>query len=227
MGTVATTALQDGTGRARLSRDAILDAARVLLDEHGTAAFSMRVLAESLGSSPMSLYRHVADRADLEISVARRVAAELTFDDDEPSDPEAAIGEWMRRVRAHWLRHPWFGHFIGQHPELADVMVGLGQHLFRLLRAAGADERLAAEELIRISRITHGVVVVEQAAPLSSRSGRALPSRVGTLSGTLFDLLGPSFDDDRLFDDVVSSTVLGVRARLANPNREGEDHVHH
>ena len=51
--------------RAALSRDAIVDAAIELLDRDGIAGFSMRRLAEALGTGPASLYWHVSGRGQL------------------------------------------------------------------------------------------------------------------------------------------------------------------
>jgi uncharacterized glyoxalase superfamily protein PhnB len=44
---------------ARLSRDALVDAAEAIVAREGIEALTMRRLADDLGSSPMGLYRHV------------------------------------------------------------------------------------------------------------------------------------------------------------------------
>jgi AcrR family transcriptional regulator len=50
--------------------DAILAAARDLLDREGVAAVAMRPVAEKVGITPMAIYRHFADRASLLNAVA-------------------------------------------------------------------------------------------------------------------------------------------------------------
>ncbi|WP_158788813.1 TetR/AcrR family transcriptional regulator [Granulicella sp. L46] len=50
--------------------DAILAAARDLLDRKGVAAVAMRPVAEKVGITPMAIYRHFADRASLLNAVA-------------------------------------------------------------------------------------------------------------------------------------------------------------
>ena len=50
--------------------DAILAAARDLLDRKGVAAVAMRPVAEKVGITPMAIYRHYADRASLLNAVA-------------------------------------------------------------------------------------------------------------------------------------------------------------
>jgi TetR/AcrR family transcriptional regulator, tetracycline repressor protein len=52
-------------GEQPLSRALVLKQALALLDAEGLANLSMRVLAQRLGVSPMSLYNHVADKDGL------------------------------------------------------------------------------------------------------------------------------------------------------------------
>jgi AcrR family transcriptional regulator len=215
--------------RGRLSRQLIVSAAVRLLDERGTEAFSMRVLAESLDASPMALYRHVESRADLEIAVARAVAPELDLEDDPSQPPEEAIADWMRQLRAHWLRHPWFGHLVGLHAELGEYMVGIGTRLSRALRRAGADDHLAAREVVRITRTTLGVVLIEQASPLGQYERRiadATDARPPDEVADRVELLR-DYDDDDFFEDLIYTTVLGFQARLERSRRGGDIHVHH
>jgi AcrR family transcriptional regulator len=55
----------------------ILAAARQLLDEDGLAAVAMRPVAERVGVTPMAIYRHYADRANLLNAVADEGFLEL------------------------------------------------------------------------------------------------------------------------------------------------------
>jgi AcrR family transcriptional regulator len=210
---------------ARLSRELVVEMARRLLDEVGFEAFSMRALADALGASPMALYRHVASRSDLEVAVARAVSGEMVLEDDPTVPPDEAIAAWMRDVRAHWLRHPWFGHLVGRHDELSGFMVQIGTRLGRALRRAGADDRLVAREVLRITRTTLGVVLIEQAAPLGRFEARAA---AGTDVSDRVAELVRQYDDDDLFDDLIHATVIGFRAGLDETHPlEGAVHVHH
>ena len=52
--------------RARtLSRDAIVEVALAIVDEHGVDGLSMRAVAHALDTGPASLYAHVADKDEL------------------------------------------------------------------------------------------------------------------------------------------------------------------
>lgn len=62
---------------ARTSRDAIVDAARALLEEDGLDAVTMQRVADRVGVRGPSLYKHVTDRAALIRTVADSVVADL------------------------------------------------------------------------------------------------------------------------------------------------------
>lgn len=213
--------------KLKLTRELIVDATRQILDEHGLDGLSMRSVAEAVGSSPMALYRHIGDRRELEIAVARLVSAELELGDDPDVEPRGAIRAWMLAVRAHWLRHPWFGNLVRGHPELADQMVAMGTCLAGALERAGAPPNVVGEEIILITRTTLGVVLVEQSAPLARRA-ESSTWRVGAESGSAIARAAGAIDDDRLFELVIQSTLAGLDARLeASAHHEGDVHVHH
>lgn len=93
--------------RMNLTRERVVDAALALADATGTEALSMRKLGEALGVEAMSLYNHVANRADIERGLLDLVWAEV--------DLAADASDWREGVRricgsAHeaLLRHPWF-----------------------------------------------------------------------------------------------------------------------
>lgn len=94
------------TPRRRLDRDRVVAAAVELADSRGLDAASMRAVAESLGVTPMALYKHVADRSRLVDEMLDRVLA------DTPHT--SASGDWRRDVRDRILatrdairRHGW------------------------------------------------------------------------------------------------------------------------
>jgi AcrR family transcriptional regulator len=62
---------------ARTSRDAIVAAARSLLEEQGLEAVTMASVADRVGVRPPSLYKHVQDRGALIAAVADDAALEL------------------------------------------------------------------------------------------------------------------------------------------------------
>jgi TetR/AcrR family transcriptional regulator, tetracycline repressor protein len=86
-GTVVARRRKDGLTRAR-----VLDAALALADQDGLGGVSMRRVAAGLGVEAMSLYNHVASKADLLDGMASRVFEDITL-------PDPALA-WQERVRA-------------------------------------------------------------------------------------------------------------------------------
>src|SRR5262249_47764587 len=156
-----------GMARTRLDRRTVVEAARNLLDEEGLAGFSMSRLGDRLGVTAMALYRHVCDRAELETAVVELVLDDLMLDDDSAD----AVATWMRRVRTHWLEHPWLGLLLGTSTSLNRSWADALEHLASALERAGLRDDEAAREVVRISRITSGIAIQEIRAPLPQPHG--------------------------------------------------------
>lgn len=193
----------------------MVEAARDLLDEEGIAAFSMSRLGERLGVTAMALYRHVADRADLEHAVVGLVLADLRRPPAVLGWPED-VESWMRRVRDHWRRHPWLGRLIGDRAALSEPWLATLEHLADILEHAGLPSDVVARELVRISRATAGTVLLENAAPLTESPAAfdRLPEPARTRWRPITAHLARYSDDD-LFDDLVADTLLRLRATRA------------
>src|SRR5256885_1374820 len=78
----------------------IAAAALAVLDERGPAAFTMRAVAEALGVSPMGLYHHVKDKAELAKLVVEAAMSEMPL--PEPTnrtwrDDLVEMARWFRR----------------------------------------------------------------------------------------------------------------------------------
>ncbi len=92
--------------RAGLDAAAIVDAAVAIGDAEGLAAISMGKVAERLGYTPMSLYRHVPSKDDL-----LALVQDATFGDPPTSPPPAdwrpGLTEWATAVLARYREHVW------------------------------------------------------------------------------------------------------------------------
>ena len=90
---------------AKFSRVQLQKAALALVDAHGAAALSMRALAQALGTGPMTLYTHVANRADLDVLVMEAVLGKVRWSSVKHADWRADVEKiafplWVA-VRAH------------------------------------------------------------------------------------------------------------------------------
>ncbi len=92
--------------RAPLDRDAIVAAGIAFADERGIDAISMRKLAAELGYEVMSLYNHVANKAEMLTLMVDAVADEIP-DPDPGVDPLVAVRTLAVDTRAALVRHPW------------------------------------------------------------------------------------------------------------------------
>jgi AcrR family transcriptional regulator len=123
----------------------IVDAARTLLEEEGLNALSMRRLADRIGIRAPSLYKHFADKQDLEAALISngfleqaRVFEKAAGNDD----PLRAIALAYRRFAR---KHPHLYRLMTDHPLQRDRLApGVEERAARaLIDAVGGDRDLA------------------------------------------------------------------------------------
>jgi AcrR family transcriptional regulator len=154
--------------QARTSTDAIVAAARAILERDGLGALTMQAVAEAVGVRAPSLYKRVAGRDALVGMVADRAALELG-DELEAAVTGADAAEDLRRLGAAFRdfarRHP------ASYPLLFDPRAG-GISAQARDRSVGPVRRVAAalvgerNELSAARMITawaHGFVTMELA----------------------------------------------------------------
>lgn len=133
----------------------IVDAARVLIDEGGSAALTMRALGERLGIRAPSLYKHFPDKGAVEaqvITLAMRELASALAQAD-------SLTEFAATYRAYALAHPHLYRLMNSGP--------LPRHLLPpgveeatalpLVRAVGDDMNRARA----VWAFAHGMVILE------------------------------------------------------------------
>ena len=89
-----------------LSREAVVQAALDLVDEHGLEALTIRAVAKRLGSSPMSVYNHAVDRDDLLVGMLEAATADLPYAADDP-DPLDRLRRRYLGVHDHLAARTW------------------------------------------------------------------------------------------------------------------------
>lgn len=85
--------------RKPLTRDAIVDAALVVLEREGIDGLSMRKVAQELGAGAASLYWHVGDKEQLLSLLLDRIVGEQQIPEPDPEHWQDQLREMARRSR--------------------------------------------------------------------------------------------------------------------------------
>ncbi len=138
-------------------RDQLIAAARELLEEEGEAALSMRRLADRIGMRASSIYKHVPDKATLEVALVAEGLAEAG-EALRRAGPEL---EPIARAYREWgLTHPHLYRLMNDRPLPRDRLpAGLEARAAEPLFAALGDQNQARAAWAA----AHGLVSLELA----------------------------------------------------------------
>jgi AcrR family transcriptional regulator len=92
--------------RKRLSRDAIVETAFVVLDKRGYDGFNMRGVADALGTGPASLYAHVTGKEELLDLMIDRLAAAIEVPEPDPDRWQEQVKAVITDIYRAFLEHP-------------------------------------------------------------------------------------------------------------------------
>lgn len=208
--------------RETLTRDKVLRAAMALVDAEGLDALSMRRLAAALDVQAMSLYNHVASKADLLDGIA-----EYAFAQVERPDPELAWHEQVRAVAVSMYR------VFEQHPAVPAALATDQANplsaralepfdwLIGALYRAGFDDRRVRQALDAVMNLVWGSLLFSTAgfvdpggrANKADRSGylhRLDPARLPNFSRLIRESLTetPSAQGD--FEQTLDMLIRGL-----------------
>jgi AcrR family transcriptional regulator len=133
-----------GSAREHLSRDAIVEAALRVLARKEPRPFTMRAVAEELGTGAGALYWHVADKEQLVQLVFDRVVAELPRPEPDPERWQEQLKQTARDALALMRRYPGVAQLsLGRVPLGPNAVRHIEWYL-SLLRAGGLPDRAVA-----------------------------------------------------------------------------------
>ncbi|QKG23173.1 TetR/AcrR family transcriptional regulator [Actinomadura verrucosospora] len=158
----------EGTARrGRLTRDRIVAAAARIVGREGSAALSMRKVADELGSAPMSIYRHVRDKDELLVLVLDRIVAELPRPDlpDAPRERLLALLTWEHDELA---KRPWIAGVLAGGDLMAPAIVWLLEEIYAAWRACG----LTLAQAASANRIVWGFLLSDLLRRADAPPGR-------------------------------------------------------
>ena len=160
--------------KAKFTRAQLQTAALALADRDGLSALSMRTLAATLGTGPMTLYNYVRDRGDLDALVVEAVMAEVKL----PRDSD----EWQRDVRAiveaTWRtvrRHPNVIPLVLTRRTLHETTLDWAEALLRALARSGRSGVDLLVAFRTVSGFVMGLAQAQLADPLSSQDDGTNP----------------------------------------------------
>src|SRR5690242_369394 len=183
---------------AKLSREAIVNAALTFLDREGWDALTINALANQLGTKGPSLYNHVDSLDDLRRTVRMRVVGDIidmltTVGEGRTRDDAVMVMASAYRSYAH--HHPGrYSAFTrmplgGDDPEFTDASRAAAAPVISVLTSYGLDGEEAFYAALEFWSAMHGFVLLEM---------------TGVMNG---------IDTDAVFTDMVMRLASGMERR--------------
>ncbi|OZM77650.1 GntR family transcriptional regulator [Pseudonocardia sp. MH-G8] len=222
--------------RAARPRDRELTTGRIVAtglsvaDGEGLEAVSMRRLAAELGVAPMSLYRHLAGREELEHLLVRAVFRAHPLPEPGPEGWRAKLELVSRTQWQAYRRHPWLPELVSlTRPLLLPEAMAHTEWTLRALD--GLDLTLAerAREVIALASLVRGLAASAAAETRAEReTGQPNDQWWVTLDDEVSGLMasgryprlaaipeGAVQDLDALYEHALTRHLDGLAAHLA------------
>ncbi len=148
----------------RLSREIVLAGAVELADGIGAEALTIRKLADHLGTKPMSIYHHVANKDTILDGMVDLVFAEIEV---PPADLEwrEAMTVRMRSGRAVLRRHSWAPALLETRTTPGFATLAHHDAVLGCLYAAGFSDGVASHAYAVLDSFLYGFALQEATLP--------------------------------------------------------------
>ncbi|GAA2263298.1 TetR/AcrR family transcriptional regulator [Glycomyces scopariae] len=169
--------------RQGLNLDRIVEAAVALADEGGLEAVSMARLAQRLGFTTMSLYRHVKGKDEVLLLMLNAVAA-VPAELDEPADDwRQGMERWCRAQWAMLSAHTWIVHLPVSGPPITPNQLAWTDRALLALRGTGLGEAEKAGVVLLVANymLTNARLSIELGAAASGDAVAAYSTRLSGL----------------------------------------------
>lgn len=174
----------DPPARQPLSRRRIVLAALALAEAEGLAGLTMRSVAASLDVTPMSLYNHVADKAELlDLMLDFVIGDVVRASERDTGTWDQRLEALVRRYHALWERHPVFAQVYLDGITIGPYGLANMENVIAILREAGLDDAEAAGAFSTLWNFSVASMLVGRAQPVD-RSERGRHSD-GTRQGVI------------------------------------------
>ena len=146
-------------------------AARAIVEADGIEALTMRRVATDLGSSPMSLYRHVRDKDELLVMLLDQLAAEVPRP-RLPRDPRKRIQAACRAMRDGLAEHPWIVDVLAQGDLIAPSILWVIEEITAGFVACGLSPAQTADAYRAVWQFTVGELIIRRGLDRMATLGR-------------------------------------------------------
>ncbi|MCF2526946.1 TetR/AcrR family transcriptional regulator [Yinghuangia soli] len=150
--------------RTPLSRERVIRTAIAVADEKGSAALSMRAIAEPLGVEAMSLYHHVGGREEILDGMVDAVFEEIELPPQD-TDWKTALRRRTESARAALRRHPWAIGLMDSRKRPGPATLRHHDAVLGTLRASGFSVPMAAHAFSLLDSYLYGFVLQELSLP--------------------------------------------------------------
>ena len=219
--------------RVPLTRQAILDAAARVLEKDGVDAFSMRRVAEELGTGPASLYWHVRNKEELLQLLFERFNDEIALPEADPASWREQIKALSREVRAVAHRHRDYARIsLGRIPS-GQSLARFAEWLFQLLEPVGVPDQVIAYSGDLVGLYAGAYAFEESLGPPSPTGEPLTAEQIAAMFGDYLESLPPEQfphmhraagllfggDADARFEFGLEVLVRGIESYISRPER--------
>ncbi|MEW2489614.1 TetR family transcriptional regulator [Streptomyces sp. NPDC048411] len=202
--------------RSSLTREEVLEAAAVLVRQHGPEALTMRKLAAELGTAVTSIYWHVGNRESLLDALVEHTVQEMGAIRPTGRTPAARIVSVARGLRRELRARPHLIAMVHERGLTERMFLPAQQTLVHEVHAAGLRGARAADAVRAVQFQTVGFLLVErnrERSPLQSPGeGDLWSAATAEHDPALARALARPADQDRLFTASVRALVNGLLA---------------
>ena len=223
------------TGRARLDRRQVLEAALGLVDREGLEALTMRRLGGELGVDPMTIHHHVENKDGLLDGIAELLWEEVALPEGSVDAAEALRG-LARSVRDLFRRHPQAAPLILRCSRLPRSELEVFRAYLDVLEASGVRDPASVLRPILSYGLGSGYTEVsmlgvqcepDRSQVLSDRElllylGQALPPGTPPELASAAVAVIADCDSERCFEEGLELMLAGLSASRRR-SRQGRD----
>ncbi len=160
--------------RGSLSPEVILQAALAIADREGLACLTLRKIATKLDASPMAIYRHFRNKAELVAKLPDYVVGIYGVTEHATEDWRDWIVVTLLRMRTGLLEHPGVISLLGSSATSGPNAFAVMERFLAVVRKAGVEEEAVIQLFHLLMSYTVGAVAIENAAlqRLATSTGR-------------------------------------------------------